>query len=152
MISGRATAVLDTNVLLDLWVFADPGAAWLLDEIASGTLQPLRCAGCDTELLDVLRRSPIAERLAAAGGNADALLQRWSSVATLVDGPLRTAGLQCRDPDDQKFLDLAVTGRATMLISKDRALLALARRARAQGLRIATPAAARLLRLQDHAA
>jgi len=36
----------------------------------------------------------------------------------------------CRDPDDQKFLELARAARADWLISKDRALLDLARRVR----------------------
>jgi predicted nucleic acid-binding protein len=36
----------------------------------------------------------------------------------------------CRDPDDQKFLELARDCKASALVTKDRALLELARRKR----------------------
>ena len=39
----------------------------------------------------------------------------------------------CRDPDDQKFLELAQASGAQWLISKDRDLLKLARRTRKAG-------------------
>ncbi|KWZ43575.1 MULTISPECIES: PIN domain-containing protein [Burkholderia] len=48
---------------------------------------------------------------------------------------------KCKDRDDQKFLELAYAARADWLISKDRALLKLARRTeRDFGFRIAQPA------------
>ena len=48
--------------------------------------------------------------------------------------------LPCRDPDDRKFLDLAVSRRTGWLLSKDRALLAARRTAaRRFALRIGTP-------------
>jgi len=50
----------------------------------------------------------------------------------------------CRDPDDQKFLEAALAARAEFLLTRDRALLELARRAghaqrRAVPFRILTP-------------
>jgi len=50
--------------------------------------------------------------------------------------------LACTDLSDQKFLDLAHTARADWLVTKDKALLKLARRARALGLQIVEPGAA----------
>jgi len=47
--------------------------------------------------------------------------------------------LRCSDGDDQKFIDLAVASGAIWLISRDRAVLRLARRASAFGLAIVTP-------------
>ena len=48
---------------------------------------------------------------------------------------------KCRDRDDQKFLELAHASRADWLVSKDRAVLKLAKRtARDFGFRIAQPA------------
>ena len=47
------------------------------------------------------------------------------------------AGVTCADPDDQKFIDLAVVHRATLL-SKDRAVLCMAKRLHAQGVRVAS--------------
>ena len=46
--------------------------------------------------------------------------------------------LRCSDIDDQKFIDLAVAARAVALLSADRAVLRLARRASAWGLAITT--------------
>ncbi|HEY1610523.1 MAG TPA: PIN domain-containing protein, partial [Paraburkholderia sp.] len=49
---------------------------------------------------------------------------------------------QCKDRDDQKFLELAHASGAAWLVSKDRAVLKLAKRvARDFGFRIAEPAA-----------
>jgi hypothetical protein len=45
---------------------------------------------------------------------------------------------RCRDPDDQKFLELARACRADLLLTRDRALLELARRT---PFRIVTPRA-----------
>ena len=46
------------------------------------------------------------------------------------DGPEDYALPRCRDPDDQKFLVLAVRCRAELLITRDRGLLTLARQRR----------------------
>ena len=46
----------------------------------------------------------------------------------------------CRDPDDQKFLELALSGRADFLVTKDLMLLELARRnVKRTPFRIVTP-------------
>ena len=45
----------------------------------------------------------------------------------------------CRDPDDQKFIDLALARHARWLVSRDKALLALAKRAKLRGLFILKP-------------
>ncbi len=48
----------------------------------------------------------------------------------------------CRDTDDQKFIELAYHSGATMLITKDKALLKLARKTQRAGLfQIVTPEA-----------
>jgi predicted nucleic acid-binding protein len=49
--------------------------------------------------------------------------------------------MQCRDPLDQKFLELAVAAGAALLITKDRDLLKLRKRARAHGVSVVAPAA-----------
>ena len=52
--------------------------------------------------------------------------------------------MRCTDADDQKFIDLALGARAVALLSADRAVLRLARRAAAFGLVITTVAGWRL--------
>ena len=52
-----------------------------------------------------------------------ALLARYDGIVTRV--PVAPdCRLPCRDPDDRKFLDLAISRRTTWLLSRDRALLA----------------------------
>ena len=47
--------------------------------------------------------------------------------------------MRCTDGDDQKFIDLALGHGARWLLSRDRAVLKLARRARPLGLSVLTP-------------
>jgi predicted nucleic acid-binding protein len=46
--------------------------------------------------------------------------------------PAPKADITCKDPDDQKFIDLAVAQRA-LLLSKDALVLAMRRRMQARG-------------------
>jgi predicted nucleic acid-binding protein len=48
--------------------------------------------------------------------------------------------LHCTDPDDQVFIDLALVAGARWLVTQDRALLRLARRAALRGVVIVPPA------------
>jgi predicted nucleic acid-binding protein len=57
----------------------------------------------------------------------------------MLAAPATLPGLRCSDPDDQVFIDLAAEAGARWLLTHDRALLRLARRARALGVQIAQP-------------
>jgi predicted nucleic acid-binding protein len=57
---------------------------------------------------------------------ADDVLAKFDQLATLVD-PAPKAKWACKDPDDQRFIDLAVQHQATLL-SKDQAVLCMAKR------------------------
>ena len=46
---------------------------------------------------------------------------------------------RCSDPDDQIFIDLAIAQGAQLLLTRDRALLKLARKAQRHGVWVATP-------------
>jgi predicted nucleic acid-binding protein len=131
--------VLDTNVALDWLLFKDPSVAALADAVASGRLQWLATAAMRDELAHVLTRGLAAARRA----DPHAILETWDAHAFIVvEAPAQR--LQCTDPDDQKFLDLAVAAGARWLVSRDRALLKLHRRAALQGLTIVPPARWRL--------
>ncbi len=136
--SDVTRVVIDTNAWLDLLVFDDPRARALARALDRGTLLVVRSAACDHELDSVLARPAIAARRDAAA--VQAALARWRAAALAFDAPPR-APLACRDPSDQKFLDLALASRAGYLVTKDRALLDLARKAGARDLRIVPPAA-----------
>ena len=130
-------AVLDTNVLLDLWLFGDPRVHDLRQALESNQLRALRSADCDAEFAEVLGRAEFG--LDAEGRSR--ILVRWSECSAAIE-TVRPAPLVCADAADQKFLDAAFSAGARWLLTRDKALLALARRAQAAGLRIASPVAA----------
>lgn len=135
-----ARVVIDTNVLLDCWVFNDPRSAWLWQALIEP--QPrLRCVrsdSTDTELAEVLSRTLFADRMQAAAISPETLLTQWRTLSEPVER-IFSAPWHCTDPQDQKFLDLASSARANMLVTKDKALLRVDRRSRHDGLRIVQP-------------
>jgi putative PIN family toxin of toxin-antitoxin system len=132
-----AIAVIDTNVWLDLFVFLDARAEPLRRALDTGFVQAVRCAPTDAELDAVLRRP----RFALLQERAQAGLEHWRRLAReLAPGAsVARSPWVCRDPDDQKFLELAYAARASLLLTKDKALLALNRRAAREGLAILSP-------------
>ncbi|HWV62637.1 MAG TPA: putative toxin-antitoxin system toxin component, PIN family [Oxalicibacterium sp.] len=138
--------VLDTNVCLDLFVFRDPRWTMLLDALQSGRLEAVTREDCRKEWHLVLRYPHLKlddDRRTATMAEFDALIhchpipqQTKEKAEEAVRLPL------CKDKDDQKFLELARDIRADVLITKDKALLKLARKTRRDGLfAIMTPEA-----------
>lgn len=119
--------VLDTNVLVARALLPDPAPRRCealrraADLARRGTL--LFSAATLEELRAVLlrpgfeRHRPVADRLAFLAG--------IEAAATLVEPP--TVAPLCRDPDDDKFLALALAGQADALVTQDRDLLVLRR-------------------------
>jgi putative PIN family toxin of toxin-antitoxin system len=118
--------VLDTNVVLDAFVFADEDARPLLPALAEGRLTWLATAAMREELARVLGYARIVPRLAAYGLDAAQVLAAFDRFARIVDVPPK-APSTCSDPDDQKFIDLAVA-RCALLLSRDRAVLSMKNR------------------------
>lgn len=133
--------VLDTNIWLDWLVFGDPAIAPLRMAHATGTVQICIDAPCEEELRRVLGYSLRKTILDEAAQSAALATCRQIAMHPEPDAAAENLPLpQCRDPDDQKFLELARAARADMLITKDRALLELARRKYAwTAFRILTP-------------
>lgn len=130
------SAVIDTNVALDMLLFDNPEVAPLADAIAQGQLTWLACPRMGDELLHVLSRG-LAEGWHAS---AEEIHRSWCDRVSLHPPPTPGWHLHCSDSDDQVFIDLALARQATWLISRDRAVLKLARRALRQGVSIVTPA------------
>jgi predicted nucleic acid-binding protein len=86
------------------------------------------------ELAHVLARG-LGERWPAV---PTAVVSAWDRHVALRPAP-QPCGLICSDPDDQKFIDLAMAHAPCRLLSRDRALLRLARRAAEQGVLIDRP-------------
>ena len=131
--------VIDTNVCLDLLVFHDPRWASLLAALESGAVEAVTRADCRDEYNVVLhyKHLPLddgSRPLAAA--RFDALVKVVAPAASLVRLPV------CTDRDDQKFLEVARDAGAAVLITKDKALLKLARKTAQAGMfRIMLPEA-----------
>lgn len=128
-------AVLDTNVVLDWLVFRDAGVAPLVAALESGALRWLATPRMQAEFDAVLRRGHL-ERWQADREHSLAL---FAQRAELCEEP-PPSHLTCTDPDDQVFIDLAVARRCAWLVTKDRALLKLAGRARRHGVQVLPPA------------
>jgi predicted nucleic acid-binding protein len=121
----KGDIVLDTNIALDLLVFDDPSTRPLAAQLESGLARWIATPPMRDELERVLAYEHIAARLQRRGLHAWAVLDRFDRHAALMDAPAK-APLCCSDPDDQKFIDLAIAHRC-LLLSKDAAVLALAR-------------------------
>ena len=127
--------VLDTHVLLDALVFGDPRVTDLWAGVTAGRWHWHATAAMREEFEDVVARP----RFAPWRPDPAALAQAWAEHAH-VEPAAAAAPWRCTDPDDQKFIDLALAlGAGTVLLSRDRALLKLASRARVAGVRVLTP-------------
>jgi predicted nucleic acid-binding protein len=84
------------------------------------------------ELERVLAYPKIMSRMAFYKVSSDSVMQQFDKTVTLVESAPKAAWV-CKDPDDQKFIDLAVQHQ-TQLFSKDRAVLCMAKRLQSAGV------------------
>jgi putative PIN family toxin of toxin-antitoxin system len=128
--------VIDTNIVLDLFVFDDPATQPLQQALATQQLRWLATPAMRVELARVLGYKQIVPRLAYYQRTAaDVLAQFDRYVQPTAAAP--KAGVTCADPDDQQFIDLAVAHQA-LLLSKDQAVLCLRKRLLALGVQVCT--------------
>ena len=124
--------VVDTNIVLDLLVFGDAAATPLREGLQTGTLQWIATIPMRDELARVLAYPKIAARMEFYRCSAAEVLQHMDTLVRWVDVAPK-ASVTCKDPDDQKYIDLAVAHKA-LLLSKDSAVLAMRMRLSAQGV------------------
>lgn len=139
---NACAVVLDTNVVLDWLWFADARLSALGAAVEDGRLHWLASEAMREELHRVLQRPTLPPR----GRTPAQVLQAFDRWARPAAAPPQDAGrppwmLRCTDPDDQKFIDLAMQQRAGWLFTRDRAVLRLARHARRLGCVFAPPEA-----------
>jgi predicted nucleic acid-binding protein len=128
----RPLWVLDTNIVLDVFLFADPAAQPLREALAQARIRWISTAPMREELARVLGYPHIAKRMDFYQRSASDLLRDYDTHSHPVDVAPR-ASLRCKDPDDQRFIDLALAQQAGLL-SKDNAVLCMAKRLRALGV------------------
>jgi putative PIN family toxin of toxin-antitoxin system len=128
--------VLDTNVVLDLFHWANVDAVPIMAALEAGRIECL----ADARTLDELQRVLTYPQLKLT---PEMIAERWARYSALVQvvacgeaPPLP----RCKDRDDQKFLELAARANADILVSKDKALLKLRGRTKL-GFQIVKPAA-----------
>ena len=119
-------AVLDTQVWLDWLVFDDPSAVPIREAQAAGRVEIVIDAACEAELVRVLAYD--LGKFSLEPSEQSACVARCRSIAARVAAGSAAALPRCKDPDDQKFLQLAASAGAQFLISKDQAVLELAPR------------------------
>lgn len=118
--------VLDTNIVLDLWLYKDAATPVLLEALETKTVQWLATQVMRDELERVLAYTHIVKRLAFSQLTAQDILVQFDAHAVLQ--PIAPkAQFVCKDGDDQKFIDLAAEHQ-TQLISKDKAVLTMRNR------------------------
>ena len=112
--------VVDTSTLISrsLLPRSVPAAAV---RKATATAQLLGCEATLAELADVLARPKFAPYVSIA--DRQQFIRVLGRIAEMV--PITRIIRECRDPKDDKFLELAVNGRAHVIITGDKDLLAL---------------------------
>jgi uncharacterized protein len=127
--AGVTRLVLDTNVWLDWLVFDEPALAPLRAAQAAGRVEIVMDDACEAELARVLaydlgKHTIGAEAQASCIARCRKVAKRAGAESAVAANELP----RCSDPDDQKFLELALAARADVLVTKDQALLDLSRR------------------------
>lgn len=133
--------VLDTNVVLDCLVFGDPATQALWRAIESKCVDLLAHA----LTLEELRRVLAYPQCRLCEDAQRDIHDRYAALARLVDMPpgfsrgrllLPPQFPRCRDADDELFLALAYHTQAGALVSKDRDLLNMRKKAKKFGITI----------------
>ncbi len=144
VLAAKWRLVLDTHVWLDWLAFDDPSVAPLKEAFAADRVEIYMDAACEAELERVLGY-PICKAVPPQEVQA----ARFAEARRVVRRPDRTLGdaeraslPRCSDRGDQKFLELALAAHADVLLTRDRALLAVGRRA---PFRIVSPERLRLV-------
>lgn len=126
--------VVDTNIVLDLFVFEDATCVPLRAALQQGVLRWIATSAMRDELARVLAYPQIVKSLTHHQRSATGVLEHFDALVVLQEVAAKAA-VTCKDPDDQKFIDLAVAHRATLL-SKDRAVLCMQKRMFALGVAV----------------
>lgn len=114
--------VLDTNCLISTLVFAKGKLGWLKYAWQDGLFLPLVCHKTVMELLRVLGYS----KFSLNSDSINKLLEDFLPYAVMVEGVEDDCIHGLRDNDDSIFVNLAVKGQASCLVTGDVHLLEIA--------------------------
>ena len=113
--------VFDTNTVVSALLFGHGQLSWLRDHWRSDNVAALVSRPTVDELIRVLAYPKFdLDKI-----EIEALLADYLPFTEAVAVSPRTQSPPCRDIDDQMFVDLAIQGRADVLVTGDQALLAM---------------------------
>jgi uncharacterized protein len=127
--------VLDTNVVIDWLVFDDEFLASFRERVRVGSIQVIT----HTPAVDELRRVLGYPILKLGAERQAAVLEQYVALAIPFESDASAIPVgfpRCRDPDDDPFVRLAWQAGADALVSRDKAVLKLAKKARKFGFQI----------------
>lgn len=134
-VAGTTTVVIDTNIVLDMFLFQDPAQETLRHAVKQRQLRWVATSAMQQELGYVLARESTQLQARKHRVTTQDVMQVMVALVTWVDAA-PVCSYRCKDRTDQGFVDLAVAQQA-LLISKDKAVLKLARRLSAVGVGVA---------------
>lgn len=130
-------AVLDTNIVLDLFLFQDPRTQALREKLQSGLLDWIATPAMRCELERVLTYGKMTHALGLCGQKPQDILSQFDRWAKICSQPIPQARYVCNDTNDQSFIDLACALAAEQspglkptiaLLTKDKAILSMRKR------------------------
>lgn len=126
--------VIDTNVVVSAGISQDGNPAFIFGMLILGIIQNYTTNEILDEISEVLRRPRIAKRITQR--QQDFLLETFEELSEKIV-PTATVQAVREDPDDDKFLECAVSASAEYIISGDGHLLNLGE---FRGIKIVSPA------------
>ena len=132
--SAPRTIVIDTNVVLDLFLFQDPRTPELARAIRAGEVRWLATPRMREECKRVLAYPQLQGVAAQKNVRPEGVLAQFDALCTPAEAA-EPSRHRCKDVDDQCFIDLAVAHGA-WLISKDRQVLKLRKRLQGSGVTV----------------
>lgn len=116
--------IFDTNILVSAALLAGSRADICVRAVLARPLPLIFSPATYAELADVLMRRKFDRYVSRRG--REALLEAWrKSAVILPEAALREMVRECRDPADDKFLELALAASASAILTGDPDLLVL---------------------------
>ena len=120
MAEAKTRYVIDTNVLVSAALFKQSVPARVFNEVARHS-EILASVTTLAELTEVMTREKFDKYLSLADRLSFLAAFSKDAVTAKIEETIKI----CRDPRDDKFLELAVSGKATAIITGDKDLLEL---------------------------